>query len=232
VYICKQGGHILIELDIYLVPTWPSIKPTDKPRTFPLDTGVASNMLQKKGMVGKNTIQQDGSAYEVAELKSLVKWEKSDGKKMLKVELWNVNSRFRSMNIKDIHSSDVHFSVYPLKNFTTNVNNLKKKVDGLRAQVDFDNQAVSQHKKSYPWLPNTKEDIHTGMVIQQNNILKMMSTMGLWIQCFQANWGWLIGRTKTFRQKFSVSQCMLRSGSRGSKPFGLQSKTKLQWSSI
>ncbi len=69
---------------------------------------------------------------------------------MLKEELWNVNSRFQSMNIKDIHSSDVRFSVYPLKNFTTNVNNLKKKVDGLRAQVDFDNQAVSQHKKSYP----------------------------------------------------------------------------------
>jgi hypothetical protein len=142
----------LIELDIHLVPTRPSIKPSDKQRTFPLDTGVASNMLQKKGAVGKNTTQQDGSANEVAALKSLVKWEKSDGKKMLKEELWNVNSRFQSMNIKDIHSSDVCFSVYPLKNFTTNINNLKKKVDGmrLRAQVDFDNQAVSQHKKSYP----------------------------------------------------------------------------------
>jgi hypothetical protein len=27
----------------------------------------------------------------------------------------------------------------------------------LKAQVDFDNQAVSQHKKSYPPLPNTKQ---------------------------------------------------------------------------
>jgi hypothetical protein len=49
------------------------MKPTDKPRTFPLDTGVASNMLQKKGTMGKNTTQQDGSTDEVAELKSLVK---------------------------------------------------------------------------------------------------------------------------------------------------------------
>jgi hypothetical protein len=28
------------------------------------------------------------------ELKSLEKWQKSDGKKMLQKELWNVNSRF------------------------------------------------------------------------------------------------------------------------------------------
>ena len=88
--------------------------------------------------------------------KSLVKWEKSDGKKMLKKELWDVNSRFHGMNIKDIHSSDARFSVYPLKNFTTNYKNLKKNVDGLRAQVDFDNHAVSQHKKSYPRSSHTK----------------------------------------------------------------------------
>ena len=89
--------------------------------------------------------------------KSLVKWEKSDGKKMLKQELWDVNSSFHSMNIKDIHSSDARFSVYPLKNFTTNYKNLKKNVDGLRAQVDFDNHAVSQHKKSYPCSSHTKQ---------------------------------------------------------------------------
>ena len=75
-------------------------------------------------------------------MKSLVKREKSDGKKMLKKELWDVNSRFHGMNIKDIHSSDARFSVYPLKNFTTNYKNLKKNVDGLRVQVDFDNHAV------------------------------------------------------------------------------------------
>ncbi len=69
---------------------------------------------------------------------------------MLQKELWNVNSRFQSMNIKDIHSSDVRFSVYPLKNFTTNFRSLKKKVDELRVQVNFDNLAVSQHKKMYP----------------------------------------------------------------------------------
>jgi hypothetical protein len=54
------------------------------------------------------------------------------------------------MSIKDIHSSDARFSVYPLKNFTTNFKNLKKKVYGLRAQVDFDDRAVLQHMKSYP----------------------------------------------------------------------------------
>ena len=60
------------------------------------------------------------------------------------------------MSIKDIHSSDARFSVYPLKNFTTNFQNLKKKVDGLRAQVDFDDRAVSQHMKSYPQLSHKK----------------------------------------------------------------------------
>ncbi len=36
---------------------------------------------------------------------------------------------------------------YPLKIFTTNFKSLKKKVDELRVQVDFDNQAVSHQKK-------------------------------------------------------------------------------------
>jgi hypothetical protein len=105
-------------------------------------------MPRKKGAVGKNTAQEDSP--NVAELKSPVKWEKSDGKKNLKKELWNVNSTFQSISVKDIHSSDAHFSVYPLKNFSTNFKNLKKKVDGLRAQVDFDEHAVARHKKSYP----------------------------------------------------------------------------------
>jgi hypothetical protein len=88
--------------------------------------------------------------------KSLLKWEKSDGKKMLKKELWDVNSHFHGMNIKDTHSSDARFSVYPLKKFTTNYKNLKKNVNRLRVQVDFDNHAVSQHKKSYPHSSHTK----------------------------------------------------------------------------
>ena len=86
-------------------------------------------MPWKKGAVGKNTAQEDSP--NVAELKSLVKWEKSDGKIILKKELWNVNFAFQSMSIKDIHSSDACFSVYPLKNFSTNFKNLKKKVDVL-----------------------------------------------------------------------------------------------------
>jgi hypothetical protein len=52
------------------------------------------------------------------------------------------------MSIKDIHSSEAHFSVYPLKNFTTNFKNLKKKVDGLRAQVAFDNWAAAHEDLS------------------------------------------------------------------------------------
>jgi hypothetical protein len=61
------------------------------------------------------------------------------------------------MNIKYIHSSDAHFSVYPLKNFTMNYKNLKKNVNGLRAQVDFNNLAISQHKKSYTCSSHTKQ---------------------------------------------------------------------------
>jgi hypothetical protein len=49
-------------------------------------------MSQKKGAVGKN-ITQEGSP-NVAELKSLVKWEKSNGKKMLVKEIWGVSSRY------------------------------------------------------------------------------------------------------------------------------------------
>ena len=43
-----------------------------------------------------------------------------------------------------------------MKIFSTKVKSLKSKVDGLRVQVDFDNQAVSQHKELYPRSPNTK----------------------------------------------------------------------------
>jgi hypothetical protein len=89
--------------------------------------------------------------------KSLVKWEKSNGKKMLQKDLWDVNSGFHSMNIKDIYSSDARFSVHPLKNFTINIKNLKKNVDGLRVQVDFNNLAISQHKKSYPHSSHTNQ---------------------------------------------------------------------------
>ncbi|KAL3784098.1 hypothetical protein ACHAW5_008091 [Stephanodiscus triporus] len=84
----------------------------------------------EEGSSGEDTAKDDG--------KSQVKWQKSDGNKFLRKELQN------------LHSSDPRFSEYPLKNFTTNFKNLKKKVDGLIVRVDFDEQAVSQHKKSYP----------------------------------------------------------------------------------
>ncbi len=96
-------------------------------------------MSQKMGAVAQSSAQE-----------SIVDWENSDGKKFLWKELWEISSPYHSMSIKDIHSSDACFSVYPLKNFTTNLKNLKKKVDGLRAQVDFDDRAVLQHMKSYP----------------------------------------------------------------------------------
>jgi hypothetical protein len=51
------------------------------------------------------------------------------------------------MSIKDIHASDERFSAYPLKNFSANFKSLKKKIDQLGAQVEFDNQAVSEQKK-------------------------------------------------------------------------------------
>jgi len=118
------------------------IGPTINRSTNMTRSNAAAAMPRKKGAVDKNTAQEDGQ--------SPVKWEKSDGKKFLKKELWNLDSAFQSMSIKNIHSSDPRFSVYPLKNYTTNFRNLKKKVDGLRVQVDFDEQAFSQHKKSYP----------------------------------------------------------------------------------
>jgi hypothetical protein len=61
-----------------------------------------------------------------------------------------VDPSFHRMKIKDMHASDEHFIVYPLKIFTINFKSLKKKVDELRVQADFNNQAVLQHKKMYP----------------------------------------------------------------------------------
>jgi hypothetical protein len=102
---------------------------------------------------------------------------------MLKKELWDVNSCFHSTNIKDIHSFNAHFSVYPLENFTTNYKNLKKNVEGgLREQVDFDNLAFSQRKKSYPCSSHTKQGYPHWNNHPENNILKMMFTMGLQTQ--------------------------------------------------
>ncbi len=82
--------------------------------------------------------------------------EKEWREKTAKKELWDVSSRYHSMSIKDIHASDERFSAYPLKNFSANFKSLKKKIDQLRAQVEFGNQAVSEQKKLYPWSPTTK----------------------------------------------------------------------------
>ena len=89
--------------------------------------------------------------------KGLAERKNSYGEKFLRKELWDISSRYHGMSIKEIHSSDARFSVYPLKNFTTNFKNLKKKVDGLREQVDFDDRAVSQHMTSYPQSSHTKQ---------------------------------------------------------------------------
>ncbi len=88
----------------------------------------------------------------------LAEWKNSNGKKFLRKELWDISSCYHGMSIKEIHSSDDRFSVYPLKNFTTNFKNLKKKVVRLRAQVDFDERALSQHMTSYPQSSHTKRD--------------------------------------------------------------------------
>jgi hypothetical protein len=79
-------------------------------------------------------------------------------KKMLKKELWDPSSRYHSMKSKDIHASNERFSSYPLKNFTTNFKSLKKKVDELRLRVEYDNLAVSQHKKMYPRVPASTQE--------------------------------------------------------------------------
>ncbi len=76
--------------------------------------------------------------------------------------------------------------------------------------------------------PTQNKDIPIGMGIQQKSILKTVYTIELWIQCCQANWGWLGLHTKKFHKTISVYGYMPKSGSRGSKPSGLQRETKLQ----
>jgi len=83
-------------------------------------------------------------------------WKVSEGKKYLERELKDDGSHLHQMSIKDIHSSDNRFSVYPLKNFTTNFRNLKKRIEATRARVELDNKNVSEHKKMYPRGPKTK----------------------------------------------------------------------------
>jgi hypothetical protein len=61
------------------------------------------------------------------------------------------------MTFKDIHASDERFSAYPLKNFSANFKSLKKKINQMRAQVEFDNQADSEQKKLHPQSPTTKQ---------------------------------------------------------------------------
>ncbi len=85
-----------------------------------------------------------------------MEWINNKGRKFRKKELWDVSSRYHSISIKEIHASDVRFSVYPLKNFSDNFKSLKTKLDGLRMQVEFGNQAVYEHKKSYPRTPNNE----------------------------------------------------------------------------
>ncbi len=80
-------------------------------------------MPRKKGKeVAKKTAQE-----------GLVEWKKSDGKKLLKKELWDVSSRYHSMSIKDIHASDERFSAYLLKNFSANLKSLKKKIRSIES---------------------------------------------------------------------------------------------------
>jgi hypothetical protein len=43
-----------------------------------------------------------------------------------------------------------------LKNFSANFKSLKKKIDQLILQVEFNNQAVSEQKNLYPQSPITK----------------------------------------------------------------------------
>jgi hypothetical protein len=66
------------------------------------DSRIVTAMPRKKEEVAKK-IAQEG----------LVEWKKRVGKKVVKKELWDPSSRHHSMSIKEIHASDVCFSVYP-----------------------------------------------------------------------------------------------------------------------
>jgi hypothetical protein len=45
---------------------------------------------------------------------------------------------------------------FPLKNFKTNYKNLKARIEATAARVEFDNNAVQQHKIKFPRQPITK----------------------------------------------------------------------------
>jgi hypothetical protein len=160
-------------------------------------------------------------------LGGLAEWINSEGKKFLKKELWDVSSRYHIMSIKEIHASDIHFSIYPLKNFSANFKSLKMKLDGLRMQVEFNNQVLYEHNKLYPQAPNNEwayphwnghpAKEHLEDTICNGIVDKMLPSKP---------------HTKSSHKTFSVSRYMPRSRNRGSKPFRLQSKTKLQWNNI
>jgi len=85
-----------------------------------------------------------------------VKWVKSEAKRCLKKQLLDPNSPFHKMSAKEVHASDPRYSTYPIKNFTTNLRNLKTKIATTKAQVEFDDKAVADHQQLFPRKSLTK----------------------------------------------------------------------------
>ena len=121
------------------------------------DAGGSGKSSEKRGdsRKGKKSSlkQDDGSG---GEKQKVTPWAKSEGKQHLRKELWKDDSSYHKMSVDDIHASDARFCDYPIKNFKTNVRNLKKKVKDTKVRVDFDNKAVAEHKRRFPRQPKTK----------------------------------------------------------------------------
>jgi hypothetical protein len=83
------------------------------------------------------------------------KWATSEGKKYLEKELKDASSKFHKMSIEQIHATNNCFRGFPLKNFKTNYNNLKRRIEATAARVEFDNNAVREHAKKFPRQPKT-----------------------------------------------------------------------------
>jgi hypothetical protein len=102
------------------------------------------------------------------------KWAASEGKKYLEKELKDASSKFHKMSIEQIHATNDCFKVFPLKNFKTNYNNLKRRIEATAARVELITMQFESTQKCFLGNPKQIEDIRTGIRIKLKSTWKRM----------------------------------------------------------
>ena len=78
------------------------------------------------------------------------------------------------MSIEQIHATNDCFKVFPLKNFKTNYNNLKRRIEATAARVELITMQFESTQKCFLGNPKQIEDIRTGIRIKLKSTWKRM----------------------------------------------------------